>query len=125
MASFKDTVHHRLEKIEGRAEDLVELFHPDDILGINVQALKWKKIKEMVETMNLDSRQYLRTRRDMQDELTNIERNSGALKFDLSTAVLQTNIQASAILRDEPGNLILKKMDALQMSKLGQGMGHH
>ena len=79
----------------------------------------------MVETMNLDSRQYLRTRRDMQDELTNIERNSGALKFDLSTAVLQTNIQASAILRDEPGNLILKKMDALQMSKLGQGMGHH
>jgi hypothetical protein len=65
-----------------------------------------------VETMNLDSRQYLRQRPDMQEKLTNIERNSGALKFDLSTAVLQTNIMGTAILRDEPGNLDLKRMEA-------------
>jgi signal transduction histidine kinase len=48
----------------------------------------------------------------MQEKLTNIERNSGALKFDLSTAVLQTNIMGTAILRDEPGNLDLKRMEA-------------
>jgi hypothetical protein len=72
----------------------------------------------MVETINMDSRQYLRQRKDMQEELTNIERNSGALKFDLSTAVLQTNIMGTAILRDEPGNLALKKMEADRRARI-------
>lgn len=44
MGSFKKSVHDRLEKIDGRAEALLELFYPDDVLGSNNKTQSWQKV---------------------------------------------------------------------------------
>jgi hypothetical protein len=44
MGSFKKSVHDRLEKIDGRAEALLELFYPDDVLGSNAKTKSWQKV---------------------------------------------------------------------------------
>lgn len=68
----------------------------------------------MLGNMDIVNCHFEMNYKDMQEELTNIERNSGGVKFDLSSVIIQTNITASTVLRDMPGPHPLKKIDAVQ-----------